>query len=216
MTQISLETPEIGKPDKTEDQKIITCFTTIQTAINGNLDSTNLKPASITGESIAAPVTGLRLIASERGIIGGSKAAGTYFFAGANAMSPATAGTVAFMPNAIFLRPSEYEVPTKNTKLALQYEVQSNAAAPGATFLFYLIKLSALGGGTGEITSTWAGVVAGSEDLLTPVASTAEFSPATAIAIPAEGTYTVAVNTVGTTAAASYNQLAYRMYVKNE
>ncbi len=215
MTQISLETPEIGKPDKTEDQKIITCFTTVQTAINGNLDSTNLKPGSVTGESLEQHVTGLRLVSSQSGILQGSQGAGAYFFVdGSNFMLPATAGTVKFMPPGAFLRASEFEVPTKTTKLYLQYENLCNATATGTTLLFYVIKLATLTGGAGEIASNWTPVIAASEALFTPIGGASEMLTAS-VAFPAEGTYTVAVNTTGTTAAASYTQLRYRMYVFN-
>ena len=42
MGNISLNIPQVGLSDSTEDPKIATNFTTIQTAINGNLDATNL------------------------------------------------------------------------------------------------------------------------------------------------------------------------------
>jgi hypothetical protein len=43
---ISLQNPQIGQPDTTEDVKIQNNFTTLQTVINGNIDSTNLSAAT--------------------------------------------------------------------------------------------------------------------------------------------------------------------------
>jgi hypothetical protein len=45
MGTISLQVPTVGQPDTTEDVKVANNFTTIQTVINGNLDTTNLAPA---------------------------------------------------------------------------------------------------------------------------------------------------------------------------
>ena len=42
MGQISLNIPQVGLPDTTEDVKVANNFTTLQNAINGNIDSTNL------------------------------------------------------------------------------------------------------------------------------------------------------------------------------
>ena len=42
MGQISLQIPQVGQPDSTEDPKVASDLTTIQTVINGNLDATNL------------------------------------------------------------------------------------------------------------------------------------------------------------------------------
>jgi hypothetical protein len=46
MGTISLQSPQIGQPDTTEDVKIQNNFTTLQTVINGNLDSANLSAAT--------------------------------------------------------------------------------------------------------------------------------------------------------------------------
>lgn len=53
MTELSLTLPELGKPDKTQDPKIVTALTTIQNLINGNLDITNF-PKAISTTSPAA------------------------------------------------------------------------------------------------------------------------------------------------------------------
>jgi len=46
MGQISLNIPQIGLPDTTEDVKVANNFTTLQNTINGNIDSTNLSAAT--------------------------------------------------------------------------------------------------------------------------------------------------------------------------
>lgn len=47
MGQISLALPTVGQLNQTEDPKIPSAFTTIQTVINGNLDATNLTTAVV-------------------------------------------------------------------------------------------------------------------------------------------------------------------------
>lgn len=55
MGSISLQIPVIGQPASTEDPKIASNFGVIQTAINGELDSTNLSAsANIAGSQLAA------------------------------------------------------------------------------------------------------------------------------------------------------------------
>ena len=52
MSLIALTLPEVGKPDKTEDPKVTTALTTLQTWANGNIDSTNLKTEGILATDI--------------------------------------------------------------------------------------------------------------------------------------------------------------------
>jgi len=54
MTEVSLVLPEIGKPDKTQDPRINTAFTAIQTWANGNVDSSNLKAEGVENSRLAA------------------------------------------------------------------------------------------------------------------------------------------------------------------
>ena len=42
MTALSIELPAIGQPDKTQDPKINTAFTAVQTWANGNIGDTNI------------------------------------------------------------------------------------------------------------------------------------------------------------------------------
>ncbi len=219
MTQISLETPEIGKPDATEDQKIITCFTTIQTAINGNLDSTNIKPEGVTGENLELHVTGLRLIAAGGGTLGGGVAAGTYMFPGNNgAMLLNTAGTVKFTsaPPMLWIRKSEFEVAPKSVYLTLAIDVWVNGTAPAASMTFSLYKLSSLGGISGELAGTFGIPVAGTGVVFTtPALGTINYETKKA-AMPTEGAYIVGVETNGVTAAASVMGFGYHVYLSNQ
>ena len=45
MTVLSISEPEIGQPDSTQDPKIISAFTAIESVVNGNLDSGNFAGA---------------------------------------------------------------------------------------------------------------------------------------------------------------------------
>lgn len=53
MTELSLTLPIINKPDKTEDPKINTALTAIQTWANGNVDSSNF-PKALSTTTISA------------------------------------------------------------------------------------------------------------------------------------------------------------------
>jgi hypothetical protein len=50
MSLLSLILPEIGKPDKTEDPKLNTALTSIQTWANGNIGISNLEKEFLVGE----------------------------------------------------------------------------------------------------------------------------------------------------------------------
>src|SRR6185437_10659235 len=52
MGQISLNIPQVGLPDTTEDVKVANNFTTIQNAINGGIDSTNISATLAQAASI--------------------------------------------------------------------------------------------------------------------------------------------------------------------
>jgi hypothetical protein len=56
---ISLQQPTIGLPDTTEDVKVQNNFTTLQTVINGNLDSTNISPTAAIARSQLSGFGGL-------------------------------------------------------------------------------------------------------------------------------------------------------------
>jgi hypothetical protein len=53
MSLLSLILPEIGLPDKTQDPKIVTAFSTIQTWANGEIGTANLENESVTEPKIA-------------------------------------------------------------------------------------------------------------------------------------------------------------------
>lgn len=58
MGTISLQVPVSGQPNSTEDPKIASDMTTIQTVINGNIDTNNVSPtAGITATQLAANTT---------------------------------------------------------------------------------------------------------------------------------------------------------------
>lgn len=59
MTSLSLILPEIGVPDVTEDPKIVTAFSTIQTWANGNIDSANLKAGGVNEDRLSTAVQSL-------------------------------------------------------------------------------------------------------------------------------------------------------------
>ena len=79
MTILSLVLPIISQPDKTEDPKINTAFTAIQSWANGQIDSSNIKPASLVGASIKPEsLGGNTLLKGVGGAISGETIAATY------------------------------------------------------------------------------------------------------------------------------------------
>jgi hypothetical protein len=66
MTTLSLILPEIGKPDKTEDPKLNTALTTVQTWANGGIGTSNLEAGLLAG-SWEAPSLGAKVEESAAG-----------------------------------------------------------------------------------------------------------------------------------------------------
>ena len=64
MGTITLELPTLGQPDKTQDVKINTAFTTVQTVINGNLGAPNLESELLTGKWESIFVLGAKVEAA--------------------------------------------------------------------------------------------------------------------------------------------------------
>ena len=52
MSKLTITKPIIGKPDSTEDPKIVTAYDTLETWANGNIDSTNIKNEGVENASI--------------------------------------------------------------------------------------------------------------------------------------------------------------------
>ncbi len=213
MTQISLETPEIGKPDKTEDPKIITCFTTIQTAINGNLDSTNLKPASVTGESLDASVTGRRLIANEKGYLPEGTVAGTYLFVGTGEMRKAgVAGAGAW--GITYINPTPYKVVGKsNTLIQIEGLVVVNGTAPTSTYGLGLLPVTSLTGSTNMIVGVGTSVL--NTGLVTAPSAGGGGAMESSTAAAPTGSYCLAMAVTGTMAANSFVVVDASLYVLN-
>jgi len=66
MGTIAIQIPTVGNPNSTEDPKIASGLTTIQTVINGNLDSSNLAASVLTSAGInsGTKVKGASIIAT--------------------------------------------------------------------------------------------------------------------------------------------------------
>src|SRR6185312_16248441 len=71
MGQISLNIPQVGLPDTTEDVKVANNFTTIQNAINGNVDATNLSATAAQAAGVnqsGQTVKGSAIIATSQSV----------------------------------------------------------------------------------------------------------------------------------------------------
>lgn len=171
MGQISLQQPQIGLPDTTEDVKIQNNFTTLQNVINGNIDDTNLKSPLAAYRNLMFQATGV--------VVGGSSGAGDFLFSstGVSLIPPATNGTlyaVVWVGDAgLSGQPTDFQVVSKAAKARVRGNVAvNNNVAPAATFNVALYSISALSGAGSNIGYTFSSVSGSGVGLVSPAAGT--------------------------------------------
>jgi hypothetical protein len=213
MGTISLQIPQVGQPDTTEDVKIANDFTTIQTVINGNLNDANL----------LSPNSSVRnLLLTSQAPAGGGAVAGDYFFLpeGTGFVSSGTSGTTAiacWQGDAGYSgQPQDFTVANKSAYCRIRMSVQTNATAPAVTFVASLYPLTGIVGGAGTITYTFGAALAGGASVASPGASSAVGATGAQFAMPTANTaYTLGVNISGTTAANSFTAITAQLYAYN-
>lgn len=164
MGQISLQIPQSGQPNSTEDPKVATDLSTIQTVINGNLDDTNM----------ASPNNGVRrLLLGTWGLFQSATAAGTYWFTTFSGQavlsgSSATTGPQIWLGDSGWSsQPQDFQVAGKTAYGRVRVGALTNSPAPGVTFTWGLYPISALGGTGGSLAVTLGTVVGGSTAAVT-------------------------------------------------
>jgi hypothetical protein len=210
---ISLQNPQIGQPDTTEDVKVQNNFTTLQTVINGNIDDTNL----------SSPNNGVRrLLLQSAGAVNGGTAAGDYVFYGTGGLySSGLTGQSGIVPiwpgdSGLSSQPKDFTVANKTAFGRVRGCITTNGTSPGVTITLGLYLLTALGGTSATIVYTFETAVAGSTVGLSggagliPLGESGQFAMPTAV-----GGYMLGVNVSGTTAAASYTGVSLQLYGYN-
>ncbi len=211
MSELSLVLPEIGKADRTEDPKIVTAFTQVQTWANGNIGGVNVED----------DLTGLRLVEKVRGFAEGGKLAGTYIpttatlqklEAGLLAVFAPT--TVGGAPNFTYLNSTDYAISGKETKLTLKVDLATNQTEPGAKLTFGLYPIEQYLGGENELQVKYEVVHTGSTVLFEPLKNQ-NYSVKTAFSFPTADWYSIGVETSATLAAKSVLAFTASLFVSN-
>ncbi len=206
MSELSLVLPEIGKPDTTEDPKIVTAFTAIQTFANGNIGGVNVEDE----------LTGLRLIQRTDCLFKAKEAAGTYI-PSLSSYQKMTANTASFSgppPNWFLLAPADYSISGKETQLAIKADIATNAVTPAATFTFGVYPVEQYLGAEAEFKIKYTAVLAGSTVALTPGAANNE-STGLRLTMPATKYVSVGFATSAETAEKSMTAMSISLFAAN-
>ena len=165
MGQISLNLPQIGLNNSTEDAKIPSDFTTLQTVINGNLDTTNISStAGITDAQLASPGNSFRkLIFFNIGQIQGSL---SYSPSGQDFIIPplgplisngtGTSIPVPILPSdsGIASQPQDFQTAGKTTYCRIRGVIAQNATATAVNATVRLLYVTGVGGSSGFVSYT--------------------------------------------------------------
>jgi hypothetical protein len=202
MGLLSLNLPIIGQLNSTEDPKILTALTSIQTLVNGNLDAANTSHALF---GAYRTVEQTYFTAGPAQITG---AANFYLLGVGGAGSVVGSGVAASIAPAVVRSiPADYTISGLTTVGRVAVEMWTNATAPAITFTFQLFSLSGLGGGAGLITPTIGAGVAGSiATITTPALGTTTSAVSSDFTLPTSGgtAYVMGVASSGAMAANSY------------
>ena len=169
MGQISLQIPQVGLSDSTEDPKVAANITTLQTLVNGQLDDTNL--ASPNNAYRRAMLSAFDLITS------GLAGANDYLLTSSGfgpllSNQDITTATAAMVTVPMWLgdagyssQPQDFQVANKTAYCRVRAHLLVNGVAPGTTTITVgLYRITGSGGtGTGgNLHYTFGSALAGS------------------------------------------------------
>jgi hypothetical protein len=192
MGQIALQVPVSGLPNSTEDPRIVSDFTAIQTLLNGGIDATNIAPGAAIEDSklgpIAASATWKVYQRASALIVSPFAPGSTYIYTPAGLVVSGSSASVA--PVMFTLNSIVDAVPTGRTiQVRVQLVVATNAIAPAITLTTGMYPLG-FGGASGTFVAT-VGALFGTLN--------------TALASPAANTYTSAISAPVVITAANNN-----------
>jgi hypothetical protein len=179
------EIPEEGSPNSSQDPKIKTMLT----GLNSKLNSSNL----LEDTGLASPNNGAyRLLFASVSSFNSEQPAGTYPFAPQGSSPPRTGENFALVTtNYFYFAKADYEVANKTQKLRLRTQVGVNGTKPLLKFTFGLYPIT-IAGTTTEAKLTLGTVVTGSTiEFNEPAASTFTSKETADFTIPADGAYCV-------------------------
>lgn len=205
MGTISLSLPLVGQTNASQEPLIPSDFTTLQTAINGNLDGANLDPS----------VTGRRLIAEARAFIGPSFGSNSQFFIAQDGSLVASAASSTKPLAFWYLNPADYAVVGAVTNAAVRISVATNGVAPAVTFAGQVNAITP-SGSAGNIAFTIGGAALAGAGVVAPSGGTVSFGDSGTLAFSASpGGYAPVITLSGTTAANSATIVTFQLFVLN-
>jgi hypothetical protein len=222
MGTISLQNPVIGQPDTTEDVKVQNNFTTLQTVINGNIDTNNLNAAAgIVDTQLWSPNNTVpRLLLTAFGqITGGFAYAGQNFILAGTGLPFASGANASGIVVPFVSASLSWAVAHKTTTAVVQLGVMVNAVIPSINITASLLKISSLGA-VGNLSITGS-LLAGSTTAVNsnPAAGSATSVVSSPFTLPVDGGSYVLVVTPsggsGTVATSSVLFLSANLYAYN-
>jgi hypothetical protein len=178
-------------------------FTDLRTAINGNLDETNVP-------NLTAAFTKYTRLLRGSAVIG-AVAANTYaLWVGTVTVGSQLTVGASVAATAFYLDPTLYNANARTTKLNLRLTATPNAVAPAITFTAGLYPITTYGGaaGSGPSIATVGTIVSGSSTpIISPGAAATSTGTSGDFNFPAAGMYHLAIITSGAGAANSITEL---------
>ncbi len=192
--------------DTTEDPKIVTALTAIQTFANGNIGGVNVEDE----------LTGLRLIQRSQCLFKAGEAAGTYIptVSSYAKMTGKAAKFTGTPPNWFLLAPSDFSISGKETQVAIKVDVATNGTSPATTFTFGIYPVEQYAGAETELEIKYLAVVAGSTVALTPPVANNE-STGLRLTMPATKYVSVGFTTSAESAAKSMTAMSIALFAAN-
>lgn len=229
MGTITYTIPTNGTLNSTADPQVATALTTIQTLVNGNIDTNNLSPtAAIADTQLSAPVSAVRkLLFQASAIFPAGTTNGTYLLcpSGAALLSGASSSTtlpVCFaadsgLTNGAANQPLDFPVAGRTAYGRLRLTAQTNTVSPALTGFTTSLYPVTVAGTAGALSVTAGAAVAGSTlTLLTLNASSNVGIETSQFAMPTSaGVYAIGVSPGGTVAANSILSVTAQLYGYN-
>ncbi len=189
-------------------------FTDLRTAINGNLDETNVP-------NLAAAFTTWKTIAWGGGIIPTQGAGASLLISGGtgaeaahSAMAVSANGSAAWV---FYLNPADWNANARTTKLRIRSQYLGNSVAPATNFAPGLYPVTAVGGASGSspsIVTAGAKITGSDVTFTTPAGSAMLNGLSTEFNAPAAGFYCFVVVVGGSMTAGSQAVIGVQLQMR--
>ena len=198
MGQITLPIPQAGQLNSTEDPKVASNFTTIQTVINGNLDDTNA----------FSPNNAVRRVLLQASSSPGSPStiadyllmsAGFGFMT--NGQAPTGAVPMMWGDQGLSGNPTCWTVPNKTTKAIVRASVITNGTAPGVAITAGLYQITLSSGSSGQLLLSFGSALGGSGGTISSPAAGFNVVESAPFTLPTNNLWALGIATGGGVAA---------------